>query len=173
MITTSETKSVFTIRDFPLFRLLGAAACFISSLPLGILMIVKLPFPPPAKYYGLIAIVLYFFCLSIWLVATAKVITTKVDRSVQTISVATRSLFTSSFKSYNFSEVAKSFGGLRVNTDYRQKRSGRNRTEYKVYAIQLPLATGDDLDLSGYAWFHLNGCKLAVERANQYINGSG
>ena len=172
MITTSEKNSVFIIRDFPLFRLLRAAALIVISIPPGIFMIVKLPFPPPPKSYLPIAFIIYIFCWGIWQVATAKVITTKFDRVVQTISVATGGLFRSAYKSYNFAEVAKSFGGLRVNTDYRIRNRGGGRREYKVYAIQLPLATGDDVDLCEYAWFHLNACRLAVERANQYINGS-
>jgi hypothetical protein len=168
MITTSETNSRFTIRDFPFFRLLGAGACLVLSLPIGIVLIIQLPFPPPARSFPLIGAVIVSFCCGAGLLVTGRFRITTIDRSVQTISVSIRGLFGSEYRTYKFSDLAKSFGGLRVNTDYRT----RKWSEYKVYGIQLPLVSGDEVDLTDYAWFQLNGCKSAVERAGQYINDS-
>jgi hypothetical protein len=172
LITTSETSSTFTIRDIPLGRLGLAAVAFVLSVPLGIFLIVKLPFPPPSKSLPLVLVDLYGFGYGIVCLFMAKYRVTTIDRNIGTIALSIRGLLGFKYLTFRFSEVAKSFGGLRVNTDYRVRQYTRGVREYKVYGVQLPLASGDDLDLTGYAWFQRNGCNMAVERANKYINNT-
>jgi len=126
------------------------------------------------KYYTLIIWLVFGFGVTVWAFVKAKVRTTTIDRNVGIVAVHSLGILGSRYKTYRFAEVAKSFGGLRINTDFRRRTWLTNSPlEYKVYGIQLPLASGDEVDLSGYASFQLNGCKVAVEKALEEAKATG
>ncbi len=170
MTLTSTTPNGIRMRDLPVAYLLGAIGLFAFSLPVGLLLVIELPFPPPTKTYALIVVVVCAFCYGIWLLVAAKIRTTLIDKNLKTVAVSTLGVFGSRYRLYRFEELAKAFGPLRVNTDYR-RRNGARSHEYKVYGVQLALASGDTIDLTGYAWFYFKGYTETVEQANKLILG--
>lgn len=167
MFLTDESHGKLRIRDFAFIRI--AALLFLLGLALviGIPLVVTLPFPPPTRSYMVIFAVFLFLVLALWMLVTIKLRTTIIDRNLQIVSVMITRIWGSKYTQYRFSELSVSHGGIRVNTDYRR----RKRTEYKVYGIQLQLASGDSIDLTEYSAIQLPGCESAVEKASKLIAG--
>ncbi len=134
-------------------------------------MIMDLAFPLPRRAYPMIFITVFAFVAGILNLFWAKFRTTVIDRNLQMISFTVRRVFGTKHCTYRFGEIAKSFGGLRVNTDYRSSPNPGSSREYKVYGIKLPLANGEDPDLTEYSNLQLRSCERVVAEANKYING--
>lgn len=170
MTLTSTTPNGMRMRDLPVAYLLGSIGLFAFSLPIGLLLVIKLPFPPPAGAYEVIILVAFAFCYGIWLLVAAKIRTTLIDKHLKTVAFSTLGVFGSRYRLYRFDELANGFGPLRVNRDYR-RRFGNSLLEFKVYGVQLALASGDTIDLTSYAWFYLKGYTETVEQVNKLILG--
>lgn len=167
MFLTDESYGRLRIRDFALIKIATFLFFLGLALIIGIPVVITTPFPPPTRSYMVIFAVFLLLGLAIWMLVTIKLRTTIIDRNLQIVSVMITRIWGSKYEQYRFSELSASHGGIRVNTDYRIRR----RSEYKVYGIQLQLASGESIDLTEYSAVQLMGCESAVEKASKLIAG--
>ena len=169
MFLTDESYGKLRIRDFALIKIAAFLFFLGLALILGIPMVLTLPFPPPTRSYMLIFAVFLFLAFALWMLVTIKLRTTTIDRTLHVVSVTITRIWGSKYTQYRFSELSASHGGIRVNTDYRKSRSGSS--EYKVYGLQLQLASGESIDLTEYSAIQLSGCEAAAGKASKLIAG--
>ena len=106
-------------------------------------------------------ILLFPFCLTVYMFFATAITTTTIDKQKKILTVKKIGLLKNSFSSYQFSEID---GFPYVEVTY-------SRGTY--YSIQLPLKIGKNIELAARRSLNKRTYYKAVDRANKYLlNGS-